>query len=213
MSDIAIYGAGGFGREVKMLIDQINEVEDKFNFVGYFDDGIEKDKDINGYPVLGNINDLNNFEGKLGIVFSLADPKLKKKILSKIQKEDVSFPTLIHPSCYIGTDNVKIGEGCIICAFTLISVDISIGKHVILNLNCTVGHDTDIGDFSSIMPAVNISGEIEMGECVYCGTGAKLVNQLKIGSFSKIGAGSIVFKEVKENTTVIGNPGRVISKN
>lgn len=210
MKDIAIYGAGGFGREVKMLIDQINVGEKKFNFVGYFDDGIEKEKEINGYSVLGNIDDLNNYEGKLGIVFSLADPKLKKKILSNIMNDDVTFPTLIHPSCYIGTDNVNIEEGCIICAGTMITVDINIGKHVILNLSCTVGHDTNIGAFSSFMPSVNISGEIEMGEGVYCGTGAKLINQLKIGEGTIIGAGAVVSKDLPANCTAVGVPAKPI---
>ncbi|MFA5670052.1 MAG: acetyltransferase [Balneolaceae bacterium] len=208
--NIAIFGAGGFGREVKMLLDQINEVEEQFNFIGYFDDGIEKGTEINGFSVLGGIQDLNSFDGELGIVFSLADPKLKKKILSSITKDDILYPTLIHPSCYIGKDNVDIGEGCIICAGTIITVDINIGKHVILNLSCTVGHDTTIGDYSSFMPSVNISGEIEMGEGVYCGTGAKLINQLKIGEGTIIGAGGVVSKDLPANCTAVGVPAKPI---
>lgn len=210
MKNIAIYGAGGFGREVKMLIDQINEKEKQFNFIGFFDDGIEKGKLINGYQVLGSIKDLNNYDGELQLVFSLAEPRLKKKILANITKKDILYPVLIHPSCFIGKDNVIIGEGSIICAGTMITIDINIGKHVILNLCCTVGHDTKIGDFSSFMPSVNISGEINLGEGVYCGTGAKLINQLKIGEGTIIGAGAVVSKDLPAYCTAVGVPAKPI---
>ena len=213
MKEIAIIGAGGFGREVKMLIDQINEKENKFHFIGYFDDGIEKGKEINGHKILGNTEDLNEYNGEIDLVFSLADPKLKKKILSNISKKDINFPTLIHPSCFIGGDNVNIGEGTIICAGTIITVDINIGEHVILNLSCTVGHNTSIGSYSSFMPSVNISGEIEIGKGVYCGTGSKIINQLNIGEGTIIGAGAVVSKSLPANCTAVGVPAKPIKFN
>jgi sugar O-acyltransferase (sialic acid O-acetyltransferase NeuD family) len=210
LTNIAIFGAGGFGREVKMLINQINQAEEKYRFVGFFDDGIKKGTKINGYEVLGDIDDINTYKGKLGLVISIANPKVKHFILSNIVNEDVFFPTLIHPSCYIGNDNVVIGEGSIICAGTIITVDINIGAHVILNLSCTVGHDTNIGKYSSFMPSVNISGEVEMGDGVYCGTGAKIINQLTIGAYTIIGAGAVVSKSLPGNCTAVGVPAKVI---
>lgn len=210
MEKIAIYGAGGFGREVKMLIDQINQKERLFDFIGYFDDGVEKGKIINQYPVLGGLNELNNFSENINLVFSLANPNVKKDLLSKITKANISFPVLIHPSCYIGTDQVQIGEGSIVCAGTIITVNIDIGKHVILNLSCTVGHDTIIEDNCSFMPSVNISGEVKIGKGVYCGTGAKIINQLEIGENSIIGAGAVVSKDIPANCTAVGVPAKPI---
>jgi len=210
MKNIAIYGAGGFGREVNMLIKQINQREKQFNFIGYFDDGIQKGEKIGKHTVLGGMRELNSFPEEINVVFSIADPRIKAKIVAAIENEKVKFPTLIHPSCIVGEDNISIGVGSIICAGTIITVDISIGDYVILNLGCTVGHDTKIGSYSSFMPSVNISGEVEIGECVYCGTGVKIINQVEVGRNSIIGAGAIVTKSLPSNCTAVGIPAKPI---
>lgn len=41
MKDIAIFGAGGFGREVACLIKRINKIKPQWNFIGFFDDNEE----------------------------------------------------------------------------------------------------------------------------------------------------------------------------
>jgi sugar O-acyltransferase (sialic acid O-acetyltransferase NeuD family) len=210
MNKIAIYGAGGFGREVKMLIDQINKQEIKYEFIGYFDDGITKGTLIEESISLGGINDLNSYSDKLLLVVSIADPQTKLKIIESIKNYNISFPILIHPTCIIGDYKIKIGEGSIICASTIITVNVEIGNHVILNLACTVGHDTKIGSYSSFMPAVNISGEVEIGDRVYCGTGAKIINQLKIGEGTIVGAGALVHKDLPSNCTAVGFPAKPI---
>ena len=211
MKDIAIFGAGGFGREVKFLIDQINENELQWNFIGFFDDGIEEDIMINGFKVLGGIDKLNNFNKELSIVFAVGNPIIKKSVLTKLDNKHLTFPSLIHPNVQKGSDEfVKIGRGCIIAAGSIITVNISIGNYVIINLGCTVGHDTEIGDYSSFMPGVNISGEVNIEEGVYVGTGAKIINQLTIGKYSIIGAGAVVSKSIPERCTAVGIPAKPI---
>lgn len=212
MTKIAIFGAGGFGREVKMLIEQINTSSKKYELVGFFDDTFDVGTSIHGVPVLGGLDALNAYKGPLSIVFAIGSPAVKKKIISKLEKIDLSFPILIHPSCWIGNDNVQIGEGSIICAGVIITTDINIGSHVILNLSCTVGHDTSIGRYSSFMPSINISGEVNIGEGCYCGTGAKIINQLEIGDDCIIGAGSVVLNDVESGLTVVGVPAKPIMK-
>lgn len=210
MNKIAILGAGGFGREVKMLIDQINQKNKKYKFIGYFDDGFEKGALVNGYPVLGGINDINEVTDALSIVAAIGLPSLKKKLIGKVTNPLISYPTLIHPNVFIGADEVSIGEGTIVCANVIVTVNINIGKHVILNLSCTVGHDTNIGDYSSFMPSVNISGEVNIMEEVYVGTGAKIINQLDIGAGTIVGAGAVVSKTLPAHCTAVGIPAKPI---
>lgn len=211
MKDIAIYGSGGFGREVQMLIEQINHAKKEWNFIGFFDDGVDQGKVINNAEMLGNINQLNSYRSKLYLVFSIGNPRKKKIILSKIENPLIKYPILIHPNVFIGNKKyVLIGEGSIICCGVIITVNINIGKHVILNLSCTVGHDTKIGDFSSFMPTVNISGEANIGSYVYVGTGAKIINQLEIGQNTIVGAGAVVTKSLPANCTAVGMPAKPI---
>jgi len=214
MKKIAIYGAGGFGREVHFLIDQINSSRQTYQFIGYFDDGIEKGKLINDFPVLGNNLDLNSWSEELCVVFAIGEPDIKRRVIECIKNPFITFPILIHPNVLIGDLKFnKIGEGSIICAGNVITVNIIIGRHVILNLSCTTGHDTVIGDYCSFMPTVNISGEVVIEKCVYVGTGAKIINQLTIGENTIVGSGAVVAKSLPPNCTAVGIPAKPIKFN
>lgn len=209
MKKIAIFGAGGFGREVKWLIDEINAAENKWEFAGYFDDDFSDSIHIPVNQRLGNTSDLNSWDEELDLIFAIGNPLIKKKLFHNIKNSRLSYPVLVHPNVRIG-NNVTIGKGSIICAGCIITVNINIGDHVILNLACTVGHDSEIGSFSSFMPSVNISGEVKIGESVYTGTGAKIINQLSIGDEAIIGAGAVVSRSLPPKCTAVGIPAKPI---
>lgn len=211
MRDIAIFGIGGFGREVLALIKDVNKVQPTWNIVGFFDDGYEKGVMVNGYPTLGKTEDLNKWETPINLVVSIGSPIIKKKVLDRITNPLVAYPTVIHPSAWIGDkDYVEIGQGCIICAGVMITTNVEIKDYVILNLQCTVGHDTVIKDYAAFMPSANISGEVIIGEGVYVGTGAKIINQLEIGDYAIVGAGAVVAKSLPAHCTAVGIPAKPI---
>ena len=163
LKDIAIFGVGGFGREVLTLIRDINRKEPTYCFIGFFDDGHQTGEMINGFPVLGKTEDLNQWESELAIAISIGNPSVKKRVVNKITNPKVSYPTLIHPSTLIGApEYLNVGKGCIICAGNMITTNIEIGDFVVLNLGCTVGHDTVIKDYAAFMPSCNISGEVRI---------------------------------------------------
>lgn len=210
MKKIAIFGAGGFGREVKTIIDSINKIEPIYEFIGFYDDGKEKGSTINNYSVLGGIKDLNLLEEEIALVISIGDPKTKAKIISLINNPLITYPNIISPLALISDDFVSLGKGNIICAGTIITCNIDIKDFVILNLSCTVGHDTIINNYASFMPSVNISGEVVVGEGVYVGTGAKIINLLEIGDYTIVGAGAVVAKTLPAKCTAVGIPAKPI---
>ncbi len=211
--EIAVFGAGGFGLEVVMLIEQINEEINGWEIIGFFDDGVDAGTIVNGYPVLGGVNKLNQWDRKLSVVFALGLPRIKKAVFEKIKNKNISYPVLIHPNVVIGKNKyVSIGEGCIITAGNIITTNISIGKHVILNLACTVGHETEIGNFSSLMPTCNISGQVQIGEATFWGTGAKIINGIRVGNNVVVGAGSVIINDVIDDVTVAGVPAEILKK-
>lgn len=214
LKNIAIFGVGGFGREVLALIKDINKSEPTYNIVGFFDDGHEKGEMVNGYPVLGKTEELNRWPTPISMAVSIGNPKVKKNVLDKISNSLVDYPTLIHPSVWIGdNDFVEIGKGCIICAGNMITTNIKIEDFVILNLGCTVGHDTIIKDYAAFMPTCNISGEVLIEEGVYCGTGVKIINQTSIGEYAIVGAGAVVTKPIPGHCTAVGMPAKVVKGN
>lgn len=210
MKDIAIFGAGGFGREIKLLLEDINIQKPEYHIIGFYDDGIEKGKIINGLTVLGNIDDLNKVQKPLCIALGIGIPAIKENVISNISNKNISFPVIKHPTVIVGRDDVYIGEGTIICAGSVITCNIKIGRFSTINLLCTVGHDTSIEDFSSLMPSVNISGEVKIHRGVYVGTGAKVINQLEIGKYTVIGAGAVVSKSLPSRCTAVGIPAKPI---
>ena len=210
MKKIAIIGAGGFGREVKMLIDQINAEKLTYEIIGFYDDNDTLSKMINGIPYLGSIKTLLSNTDPISLVLGLGNPKTKKTIIERLSEREFDFPTLIHPNAIIGNDGVSLGKGTIICAGNIITCNIQIADFVTLNLSCTVGHDTIIHEYASFMPSVNISGEVVIRKCVFVGTGAKIINQLEIGGNTIVGAGAIVSKTLPANCTAVGIPAKPI---
>lgn len=214
MKDIAIFGAGGFGREVLALVQDINAIDPQWNILGFFDDHCDKGQIINDYPILGTYRDLNQWESDIDIAIGIGNPVPRKEVFEKIHNPHVHFPTLLHPSVWIGNKKfVDIGRGSIICTGNLITTNVRIGDFVVLNLGCTVGHDSVINDFAAIMPYVNISGEVTVGKGVLVGSGATIINQLQIGNDTIVGAGAVVTASLPDNCTVVGVPAKPIKFN
>jgi sugar O-acyltransferase (sialic acid O-acetyltransferase NeuD family) len=214
MKPIAIYGAGGFGLEVAMLIEQINQVSPQWHIIGFFDDNINIGTKKNDYSVIGGIKQVNRWDEKLAIAFALGMPEIKKKVVDRVNNPNLYFPSLIHPSAIIGNKKyVQIGQGCIISAGCIITTNIKIGSFVFFNLSCTLGHESAIGDFCSFMHGCNISGEVSIGEVSFWGTGAKIINCKTVGNNTTIGAGAVVVDNVPPDVTVVGVPAKLIKQN
>lgn len=209
MRDLYIIGAGGFGREVAWLVERINAATPTWNLEGFIDDdeshcGSVEDE----YPVLGGCEYLKEL-GEVYAVCAVGAAKVRKRIVEKFAGSQVKFATLIDPSVLV-SKRVTIGEGTIICAGTIITVDIKIGNHVIINLDCTIGHDDVIHDFVTIYPSVNVSGNVELGECCELGTGTQIIQGKTVSPGTIIGAGSVVVRDIEESGTYVGSPARRI---
>jgi len=206
MKDIAIYGAGGFGRETALLIQQINQEKATWNLLGFFDDRVKGEVDT--YPVLGNMDTLNAWETALSIAIAIADPAIKKKVHQQIRNSYVSFPTLMHPRFEQGALTNTVGEGCILTSGSIMTTNVNIRDFVIINLLTTIGHDVTVGAYSSIMPNCSISGNVSIGEGCFLGAGAKVLQNITLGDLSIVGAGAVVTKSVSPGKTVVGLPAR-----
>ena len=211
MNDLIIIGASGFGREVAWLVERINKKCKEWNLIGFIDDNISiQGNVINGYRVLGTTDNIKDYP-KAYYVCAIGSSKVRSMIIEKVTQENpnIRFATLIDPTVEM-SDLVEIGEGTIICAHTIITVNISIGKHVIINLDCTIGHDAVLKDFVTLYPSVNVSGASNIGKAVEMGTGMQIIQGKSLGDNSIIGAGAIVIRDIPERCTAVGNPARPI---
>ena len=208
--DLILIGAGGFVREVKWLVDRINEKKPVWNVLGFVDDiKFPEQNCIEDLPILGPISILNEEFFDAHVVCCIGNPFIREQKLSKVSRQRIA--TLIDPSVLLSR-TVDIGEGTVICAGTICTVNISIGKNVLVNLDCTIGHDVVISDFVTIYPSVNVSGNVNIKRFVEVGTGTQIIQGITIESNSVIGAGSVVVRNIPENVTAVGCPAKPISK-
>ncbi|MFA1769834.1 acetyltransferase [Rufibacter glacialis] len=210
---IAIVGAGGLGREVLMLLHQINHVTPRWDIIGFYDDVPPAHPDICGYPYLGQVEELNTTESPLDVTIAIGNCQAKTDVADRLLNPMLRFPVLVHPSVlHTPEQKLCLGEGTIVCQNSVLTHNVTLGRHVLLNLACTIGHDAVIGDFCSLMPQVTISGCVQLGTGVYGGTNSTVLQNQKVGAFTTIGAGAVVTKDLPSYCTAVGVPARVIEQ-
>lgn len=209
---IAIFGAGGFGREVLQVILDINE-----NFeqsppwlpVGFVvDEGYDAEGTIHGLPVYVGSSWLEQ-HSDVQVIIAVGSSAGRKKIAERIAGYGNTFATLVHPRAWVGR-NVNVGIGSVICAGALVTTDITISEHVHVNIGSTIGHDAVLSGYVTLNPSVNISGNASLATGVEVGTGSVVIPNVNIGEWSIVGAGSIVTKSLEPNVTAVGVPAKVI---
>lgn len=211
IQDLIIIGAGGFGREVSWLVENINKQKPTWRLLGFADDNPSVAGNVlDGYPVLGNIEWLCTYEQPVNVVCSIANPTIRETIIKRCSSNtNISFATLIDPAATIGK-NIEIGLGSIICSGTIVTIDAKIGNHSIVNLTCTIGHDVVLDDFVTIYPTVNISGHVTIGKHAEIGTGTQIIQGLTIGSDTIVGAGSVIIHDIPTRCTAVGVPAKPV---
>lgn len=194
-----IIGAGGFGREVYWSLSMMEQI----NTVFFVDDAYWDNSDEKILP-------LSLFEpDKYEVVVAIADSYHRERIVNALPK-DTKFFTYIHPSAQIHGPDVFIGEGSIICAGTILTTNIKIGKHAHLNLITTIGHDNVIGDYFTTAPGTQISGNCTIGNKVYFGTRSCNRQKTKICDNVVIGMNAGVVNDITEPGVYVGTPAKKI---
>lgn len=214
MKDIAIFGAGGFGKEVACLIQAINKKKPTWNLIGFFDDNVLLKDTRNNYgKIIGNINDLNNYKYPLGVVVAIGEPSNIYKTIISIKNNNITFPNLISPDLTeLDNENYSIGKGNIIMFQSLISHNVSIGDFNVFNCGTSIGHDVKIGSFNSFMSYAKLSGNLTIGDQNFFGVGSVIIQNIKIGFKTTIGANSLILRDTKNETTYLGNPANALLK-
>lgn len=207
-----IYCAGGLGREVLRLARVINDRKPRWKEIIFLDD----------VPNISAINgaEIQSFEKYLPtarahsdqFIIASGEPKTKKALAEKLLAHSCRLTTLVHPD-FCKSPFHTIAEGAIIAEGNIFTDNIQVGFCTHLNLRCTIGHDTVIGDYATVSPGAMISGDVTVGEGTYIGTGAIVRDEVKIGKNSIIGMGSLVTRDIPDGVVAYGSPCKVVREN
>lgn len=202
-----IIGAGSVGGHLAINFDSYSN---DFELSGFFDDDLDKIGSIQyGYKVLGPIPDVLAIENA-AVVIGIALPKIKRKILNRLsENQSLKYPTFIHRNAWISS-GVKVGRGCIVYPGNCINYGSELEDFVVLNMNCSLGHHTKVGKFSSFAPGVSTGGHTVIGRKVDIGIGACTIQQVVVGPNSVVGGQSMVIRDVQKDTRVAGVPAKQV---
>lgn len=214
---IMIVGAGGFGRETADVVTAINEAagQSRWRLVGVVDDapsGVNIDRlRARRIDYLGTVDQVIESRERPAYVVGIGSPRVRKIIADRLDSAGFTAASLVHPSASIGSET-RIGEGTVILAGVRVTTNIRLGRHVHINPNATVGHDSVIHDFVSLNPGSAVSGDCVVGEGALMGVNAVVLNQRFVGPWSVVGGSACAVSDVRAASTVVGVPAREMKK-
>jgi len=207
MKNIVIYGAGGYGKEVACLVRAINKVQERWNMVGFIDDGLPIGTSNEYGKVLGGIEVLQNMEEQLDVILAIGNPTIQSDIAEKIVNPNIEFPNIIAPDAlFLDLNMVSLGIGNIIGFRCIISCYVKLGNFNLLNSDVFIGHEAKIGNFNMFNPSVRISGQVTIGNINFFGVSSIVLQNRKIGNNTTISTNSVVMRHTQDNCLYIGNP-------
>ncbi len=209
MKKIAIIGAGHLGQQIAYHIS--NDTPDKI--VGYFDDFQTKGAMVESLPVLGKINETKvAYQKKMfdSIIIGIGYKHLEfKKQLFEEFDGVIPLYTFIHSTAHIDP-TAKIGKGCVIYPRCVIDKSVEINDNVLLNVSCTIAHDTIIDSHSFLSPCVAIAGFTKIGKQCILGINSTIIDNIQIPNKVQIGGGGVVIKSIPQQGLYVGNPVKFI---
>jgi sugar O-acyltransferase (sialic acid O-acetyltransferase NeuD family) len=201
-----IVGAKGFAKEVLEVLHQLNQLEN----VVFYDDVNEDIDDVlyNKFAVLKSIEQAQTFfkETDTRFTIGIGNPILRKKLYDKFTKIGGKFESTISTKASIGSYDVSIGKGTNILSGAILSNSTKIGKGCIIYYNSIITHDCNIGDFVEISPSATILGRVIIDSFTQIGANVTILPNLNIGKNVIVGAGSVVTKDIPDNSLVLGVP-------
>jgi sugar O-acyltransferase (sialic acid O-acetyltransferase NeuD family) len=199
---IYILGAGSMARETLDIYRALGKSE---SIGGFIEENCRYERKIHGLNVF-NSSIIDRLPKNTFFVGAIGSP-IRKRWITQIEKKAFCFDTAIHPSVVKGKF-VEISEGSIVCPGVVLTCDIAIGKHVIINNLTSISHDCKIGDFVTVSPGVSIGGKVTIADDCYIGIGATIINKVSVGKGSYVGAGAVVAEDIPENVLAVGVPAK-----
>jgi acetyltransferase EpsM len=179
---------------------------------GFLNDHV--DGEINGYPVLGGIQneDWKDLPDHYEFIYAISTVNVAPERYELLQDLEIPadrYATVIHPTATV-SNHAQLGHGVVLMPEAVVGPDVTLGPHTQLYAQSFVGHDTDLGEMVFVANNASVGGRLEIKHGVHIGSNTSLLERLTIGEFAVIGLGAVVVDDVEPYKKVVGNPAEVI---
>lgn len=201
MKNIIFAGAGGFAKELYGYIRQdMDSGKADFRFKGILLKKGTPEDDFFGLPCLGTEDDYIPEQGDVFTV-PVGSIPVRNRIINKLEAKNAEFLSFIHSSAIINP-TAKIGRGVIVSPFSIINASAVVGDHCVLNVYCSVGHDTRIGNGAVLSPFCAVNGGASAGDNLFMGTRATIFPGVTVGDNCSVSAHSFVKQDKGDNLII-----------
>lgn len=208
---IVIAGAGGFGREIHGWLDasphflELNSISE----IVFIDDS-NPEVPVDA-PIVSTIVDFAPRASDL-VICAIGDPSARRTVVDLLEGRGAIFVTFVDDRAVLGA-NVTLGSGTLICPGVVVTSNVNFGRHVHVNINCSIGHDVNVRDYVTLSPSCNLMGGVSVSEHAFIGTAVTILPKKSVGERALVGAGSVVVKDIPPDVTSFGNPSVTIRRN
>lgn len=200
--NLIIIGAGGHAKVCLDIAVKMNQ----WKQISILDD-YSIESNLLGYPIIGIVDDAEEYKKNSDFFVAIGDNSTRSKLMKKLEVEELSIATLVHPNSYIGLA-VEVGTGSAIMANVVINSNTVIGEGCIINTAAVIEHDNTIHNYVHISPNASLAGDVTIHDNTWIGISATVLNQISISKSVIIGAGTVVTKNIHKSGTYVGVPAR-----
>lgn len=208
MKNLIFVGGGGFFGELYDYISQDTLFLSDKKIKGIIDDKVLSGSEL---PYLGSVED---YQIKVDDVFLIAigNAAARQKVYAILRSKKANVISYVHPLAFVAP-TCRVGTGVIVCPYSIMNANSVVKDNVVLNVFCSVGHDSIIGMHTVMSPYSAVNGAATVGEGVFLATRATVFPAVKVGDWCIVDSHSFVKKDVGDKQIISNRSEYLVTNN
>ncbi|WP_375422879.1 acetyltransferase [uncultured Friedmanniella sp.] len=208
---VILVAASGLAREVIEALEAGCDLK----VVGLVDDDPRiHGNNVGGYPVLGGLEVVQDHP-EAQVLICAGRGSVRRALAERLERAGVHedrWARALDPSVRV-PGSCRVGPGTIVLAGSVLTSDVTLGRHVVVMPRSTLTHDDQIGNYATLCAGVSLGGSVQVGPEAYLGMNSSVREGLTLGAGSMLGMGAALLRDLPAGQTWAGVPARPLRTN